>query len=268
MNLPPLTAEASLYKSNGHYRTNPGTSLVGPSTRRIARIYPTQSEITSTMVGGGNGFIDVPGNEIINVHSCPPGYEDQGGQCVPIGGPGTIGTEIITVHGTVPEAVTRPTPPPAPPGFRDCSGDSKIKDLDPRQVKDCRNGYKGDFFCDLKTGEIRCCRGDGTGTGWYCIRLSDLSKAPPGFQKCGDQDLENKNVAPYQQKACRVEYGGEFYCNLAGEMLCCRRDPYNGDWECKNLKELWRIPMPKARVSPASGKGWKTREVGRRRTAK
>jgi hypothetical protein len=33
MNLPQLTAEVSLYQSNGHYRTNAGTSLVGSSTR-------------------------------------------------------------------------------------------------------------------------------------------------------------------------------------------------------------------------------------------
>jgi hypothetical protein len=43
MNLPPLTAEVSLYQSNGHYRTNAGTSLVRSSTPRIASIYPTQT---------------------------------------------------------------------------------------------------------------------------------------------------------------------------------------------------------------------------------
>jgi hypothetical protein len=270
MNLPPLTAEVSLYPSNGHYRTNAGTSLVGSSTRRISRIYPTQSEITSTLTGGDNGIITLPGTEIITVHSCPPGYEDQEGHCVPIGGteittvPGTIptiGTEIITVYGTVP-AISTGGPPTPPPTLRNCwPGELSGVTLD--QKKACRNGYRGDLFCD-KDGTVLCCRRVDD-TTWSCQRVSELWRTPPpGFRKCGDQDLENNHVTPRQEKACWEGYGGDFYCDLkTGEMLCCRRDN-DQYWQCKDLKQLRQIPIPNASVFAASGKRWKTPGDGRK----
>jgi len=97
MNLPPLTAEASLYQSNGHYRTNGCTSFVASSTGTIVSI--AQGGTGTTWDGGGNEIITVPG-EIINVHSCPPGYEDQGGHCVPIGGGTGTGTFPAQSGGT------------------------------------------------------------------------------------------------------------------------------------------------------------------------
>jgi hypothetical protein len=73
MNLPQLTAEASLYQSHAHYRANAATGFVRSRSREIGTIYP------------GDGTV---GSETITVHGSPP-------VTVP-------GTEIITVHGTVP----------------------------------------------------------------------------------------------------------------------------------------------------------------------
>jgi hypothetical protein len=89
MNLPQLTAEASLYQPRTQYRTKARTSLVGSSGRGM---------ITTAQ---GDTSITVPG-ETITVHgtlNCPPGYEDQGGQCVLIGG-GTLTTPSQTGGGT------------------------------------------------------------------------------------------------------------------------------------------------------------------------
>src|SRR5215813_13805463 len=211
MNRPVLSAERSLYQSNGHYRANAGTSVVGRSARGISRVYPTQSEVTSTW--SGDGPITVPGTEIITVHSCPPGYEEQAGQCVPIDGgsqttlPGTIGTEIITVHGTVPATGTG-QPPAPPPTLHNC-GFLELSPVTDDQKKACRNGYRGDLFCD-EHGRVLCCR-QIDDTTWTCQFISEIWKAPPpGYRKCDDQDLEKNYVTPRQKKACYDGYGGDF----------------------------------------------------------
>jgi hypothetical protein len=73
MNLPPLTAEASLYQSHAYYRSNAHTGFLPSRARQLATVYP------------GDGTV---GSETITVHGSPP-------VTVP-------GTEVITVHGTVP----------------------------------------------------------------------------------------------------------------------------------------------------------------------
>jgi hypothetical protein len=80
MSLPQFSAEVSLYETRGHYQTHAGARLAGSIAYKI---YPMQTE---TMIDDGGGVLTLPGTEIITVHSCPPGYEDQGGQCVPVGG--------------------------------------------------------------------------------------------------------------------------------------------------------------------------------------
>jgi hypothetical protein len=117
MNLPQLTAEASLYSSVGYWPAN-GRATVSRSPARQL-IYPSQSESTGTGgdgggggTGGGDGgsqtsgtganttcppgytLVDGVCSEVINVHGCPPGYIDLDGHCLP--------NEIITVHGTIP----------------------------------------------------------------------------------------------------------------------------------------------------------------------
>jgi hypothetical protein len=118
MNLPQLTAEASLYSSVGYWPAN-GRATVSRSPARQL-IYPSQSESTGTGgdgggggTGGGDGgsqtsgtganttcppgytLVDGVCSEVINVHGCPPGFVDQDGHCVPIGGGDDGGTNPI-----------------------------------------------------------------------------------------------------------------------------------------------------------------------------
>lgn len=174
MNLPPLTADLSLYQLNGHYRVNARTSLVGLSTPRISRIFPTQSEVTSTLSGGVDGIVTVPGTEIITVHSCPPGYEDQGGHCVPISGP----TLTFTDGGTPSDGGTgsggKQQPPP---GWKPCPGEASKTDQEAcsEWVVDAPGGGKiggGQIVCDEK-GKVYCCIQDGEGS-WRCLPPSSL----------------------------------------------------------------------------------------------
>jgi hypothetical protein len=172
MNLPPLSAEVSLYHSKGYYRTNAGLSFLESSTRRIARIYPTQSEITSTMTGG-NGIITVPGTEIITVHSCPPGYEDQGGHCVPIGGPTLTFTDGGSTQGGGGTGSGGQQQPP--PGWKLCPGTKAEQDACSEWVVDKPGGGKiggGQIVCDEK-GKVFCCIQDGEGS-WRCLPPSSL----------------------------------------------------------------------------------------------
>jgi hypothetical protein len=96
MSLPQLTAELSLYRCHGQYLASVHIGLVGSSARAIGRIYPGDDGTTSS---GGSEIITVHGTAPVTVPDCGPGFQLQGGQCVPIP---TLGTEIITVHGTVP----------------------------------------------------------------------------------------------------------------------------------------------------------------------
>jgi hypothetical protein len=74
MNMPRFTAETSLYKTSGHYRT--GRPTVDPSAQTVGPIWPAAKEQEG---------------EIINVHGCPPGCYEVGEQpnitcvCIPPG---------------------------------------------------------------------------------------------------------------------------------------------------------------------------------------
>src|SRR5215831_6899205 len=83
MNLPRFTAEASLYKTSGQYRT--GRHTVNPSAQIVSPIWPAAREQEG---------------EIINVHGCPPGSIAVGEQpnitCVfiPPAGTGEAGEDV------------------------------------------------------------------------------------------------------------------------------------------------------------------------------
>jgi hypothetical protein len=62
MNLPRFTGEASLYQTSGQYRT--GRHASSFRTPMISGIYPSR-------------------DEVIEIHSCPPGWTDYGGTCFP-----------------------------------------------------------------------------------------------------------------------------------------------------------------------------------------
>ena len=64
MTMPRFTAEASLYQTNGQYRT--GRNAVHLPARMTSPIHPARME-----------------DEVIHVHSCAPGWTDIGGTCWP-----------------------------------------------------------------------------------------------------------------------------------------------------------------------------------------
>jgi hypothetical protein len=61
MTMPRFTAEAGLYKRSGHYRTS--RQAINLSAEMIRTIHPAR--------------------EVIEIHSCPPGWSDIGGTCWP-----------------------------------------------------------------------------------------------------------------------------------------------------------------------------------------
>lgn len=64
MTMPRFTAEASLYETNGHYRTS--MQVIRLSVQTINPIRPALREQEG---------------EVIHVHSCSPGFSDIGGAC-------------------------------------------------------------------------------------------------------------------------------------------------------------------------------------------
>jgi hypothetical protein len=127
MNLPQLTAEASLYRCGTHYRTSPGTSLA----RSCCTIWTAQGDT-------GTGDTGTRGSEIIYVTGtapiqCPPGYEQQGNTCV-----------LLDAGGT----------PPIPvPGRGPVPGKNK------------GNGRNGGNYNPVRGGQ--CCAGDSFDHGIY-----------------------------------------------------------------------------------------------------
>ena len=71
MNMPGFTAGASLYRTNRHYRTGRNRQAIHLPAPTIETIHPAR--------------------EVIEVHSCPPGWTDYGGTCVPGSLNGAIG---------------------------------------------------------------------------------------------------------------------------------------------------------------------------------
>ncbi len=98
MALPEFAAEAALYKTNGYYKTD--RQAIHLSARMISPIYPA---------------------EVIEVHSCPPGWSDIGGTCWPDpltepgGGGGDPGTPGGNGEGGAPHGGGKPGKPPRPP---------------------------------------------------------------------------------------------------------------------------------------------------------
>ena len=68
MNIPGFTADASLHRTNGHYRTGRNRHAIHLPGRMISPIYPAEINV---------------GHETIPVHSCAPGWTDMGGTCWP-----------------------------------------------------------------------------------------------------------------------------------------------------------------------------------------
>ena len=65
MTMPRFNAEASLYKTSGHYRTS--QPMVNSSVQIGRSVWPAAEQE----------------GEVIHVHSCPPGWTDYGGTCFP-----------------------------------------------------------------------------------------------------------------------------------------------------------------------------------------
>lgn len=148
MNLPLLTAEASLYGSATHYRTSsPGTSLVGFSSRFIC----TAQGGTGTQGETGTPTI---GNETISVRGtvpmqCPPGYEQAGNQCLP--------TNSLPNGGTQP------------------SGSGSGKGSGSGSGKNKGNGRDGGNYNPVVGGQ--CCGGDLTDHGIYQVGVNPTTNA-------------------------------------------------------------------------------------------
>lgn len=115
MTLPRFTAEASLYGTRGQYRNGVPVNTV--PTNMIGPIYPAR-------------------DEVIEIHSCPPGYNDWGGTCYPIlteppiGGSGDPGAPGESGEGGEPRSGGKPggggkppkDKPKKPPRFNPTEG--------------------------------------------------------------------------------------------------------------------------------------------------
>jgi hypothetical protein len=147
MNLPQLTAEASLYRSGTHYRTRSRTSLVESSSHTIR----TAQGDTGTQ--GETGTPPTIGNETITVHGtvplqCPPGYEQLGNQCVPTNALPTGGTQ-----------------PVGPGSGKSGSGSGKNRG----------NGRDGGDYNPVTGGQ--CCGGGSVDHGVYQLGFNTVIKA-------------------------------------------------------------------------------------------
>ena len=67
MSMPTFTAEASLYKTSGHYRIHRARQAVSSSAQMISPVSPALFQRPET----------------VEVHSCPVGWSDFGGTCYP-----------------------------------------------------------------------------------------------------------------------------------------------------------------------------------------
>jgi hypothetical protein len=67
MSTPGFTAEASLSKTSGHYRTHRARQAVSSSAQMMSPIYPALFQRPET----------------VEMHGCPPGWTDYGGTCFP-----------------------------------------------------------------------------------------------------------------------------------------------------------------------------------------
>ena len=148
-NMPGFTAGDSLYKMSGHYRT--GRPAITLPTPIISEIYPAR--------------------EVIEVHSCPPGWTDYGGTCFPDpltepssggGGGGGMpggGDGGPGGGGGPPGPMPTPTRPPTkyhPTPFGKCHVRGGTID-------------KGLYLYDPAKGNWECCREATGGSGLTCV---------------------------------------------------------------------------------------------------
>ena len=164
MNFPRFNAEASLYKTSGHYQTN--RNLINLPTQMVGAIYPA---------------------EVIEVHGCRPGllqlgegedmvcidpsdpYGQDGGDGPGVGVPGGGGPGGgPTGGGTAPPK--RPPHGPRPPRGRFTAEDAvscSVEQLNTPRGSACVDQAESDLtynrpvthqaICDPVTGKISCC---------------------------------------------------------------------------------------------------------------
>ena len=166
MNLPGFTGDASLYQTNRHYRTGRSRQAIHLSAPTIETIHPAR--------------------EVIEVHSCPPGYNDWGGTCYPVlteppwGGSGTSGEWSGDKPpggdgGGRPGPIPKPIPQPTRPRYH------------PTPLGKChvRGGTidKGLYIYNQAKGDWECCRETTGGAGLLCVVCDEDSA---GNNLCGD----------------------------------------------------------------------------------
>ena len=182
MNMPGFTAESSLCRTNGQYRT--GRRAVHLPAQIISPIYPAVINV---------------GHETIPIHSCLPGWNDWGGTCYPplteppVGGGGEPGgSEPVEVgEGKGKPGKGKPgkdKPAPKRPvrrylqSARNCLGTEAGPDLAKAEL-DCGAKSKGDDLRTLRcfdnsdgTVDAVCCHMDKKGKLTLCI--SDIEEVP------------------------------------------------------------------------------------------
>ena len=151
MNMPRFTAEAALYPTTGHYQT--GRYAITLPTPMISGIYPAR-------------------DEVIEVHSCAPGWTDYGGTCFPdpltepssgsgtpdVPGGGGAGTG--TSGGPAKPPKPEPQTPPHPKEGAACNAQLKGKDV----------------FYEVLSGKYRK-----AGSSWSCCRLEYVHRLPENW---------------------------------------------------------------------------------------
>jgi hypothetical protein len=160
MNMPGFTGDASLYRTKRHYLTGRNRQAIHLPAPTIETIHPAREEV-------------------IEVHSCPPGYNDWGGTCYPVlteppwggggGGPGTSGESSGDKPpsgggGGSPAPIPTPTRPPRnyhPTPFGKCHVRGTID--------------KGLYLYDPAKGNWECCRQATGGTGLTCVVCEENS---------------------------------------------------------------------------------------------
>lgn len=155
MKMPGFTADASIYKTSGHYQSD-RQQLINLSMEMRGAIYPAR-------------------DEVIVLHSCPPGFTDLGGTCwpdpltEPSGGgssgefPATPGVPFDNGGGG-PAPPPTPTRPPRPP--------RRPPNYNPTPLGRCNvpgNIDRGYYLNDPDKGRWECCREAGGGPGLTCI---------------------------------------------------------------------------------------------------
>jgi hypothetical protein len=159
MNLPGFTGDASLCQTNRHYWTARNRQAIHLPAPTIETIHPAREEV-------------------IEVHSCPPGYNDWGGTCYPVlsepplgGGGGGPSTSGESSGDTPPPGGGRPGPIPKPT--------SPPRKYQPTPLGKCHvlggTIAKGLYMYDAAKGWWECCREASGGAGLTCVVCEENS---------------------------------------------------------------------------------------------